>query len=111
MLFRSTRDIGLIKQNQTVKYQIDAFDYKYFGILTGKVIAIDNDFTVIDNKPIFKVRCTFDTTQLGLKNGFTGKMKKGLTFQARFYITERTLWRLLWDKIEDWLNPNSPLTN
>lgn len=103
-----TRDIGLIKLNQEVKYQIDAFDYKYFGVLKGKVVSIDNDFTVIDNKPIFKVRCSFDSTQLYLKNGFTGKLKKGLTFQARCTITQRTLWQLLFDKIDDWLNPNSP---
>jgi membrane fusion protein, peptide pheromone/bacteriocin exporter len=108
--YMPTRDVGLLKLGQGVKYQIDAFDYKYFGILSGKIISIDNDFTVVDNKPIFKVRCTFDSTQLHLKNGFTGKLKKGLTFQARFNITERTLWQLLWDNIDDWLNPSAPPT-
>jgi membrane fusion protein, peptide pheromone/bacteriocin exporter len=109
--YMPTRDIGLIKPNQEVKYQIDAFDYKYFGVLTGKILSIDNDFTVVNNKPVFKVRCTFDSTQLQLKNGFSGKLKKGLTFQARFFITQRTLWQLLWDKIDDWLNPNAPNNN
>ena len=109
--YMPTRDVGLIKLGQTVKYQIDAFDYKYFGILSGKILSIDNDFTVVDNKPIFKVRCTFDSTQLYLKNGYTVKLKKGLTFQARFNITERTLWQLLWDKIDDWLNPTAPILN
>lgn len=107
----STQDVGLIKQNQFVKYQIDAFDYKYFGVLNGKVLAIDNDFTVVNNKPIFKVRCSFDKTNLSLKNGFTSHLKKGLTFQARFVITERTLWQLLWDKIDNWLNPSAPFLN
>jgi membrane fusion protein, peptide pheromone/bacteriocin exporter len=109
--YMPTSDIGLIKLGQVVKYQIDAFDYKYFGILSGKVLSIDNDFTVINNKPIFKVRCAFDSTQLHLKNGYAGKLKKGLTFQARFNITERTLWQLLWDKIDDWLNPTAPNLN
>ena len=103
-----TRDIGLIKVDQIVEYQIDAFDYKYFGILKGKVFSIDNDFNLVDNKPIFKVRCSFDKTQLFLKNGFKGNLKKGLAFQARFMITQRTLWQLLFDKIDDWLNPNAP---
>ena len=109
--YMPTRDVGLINLDQAVKYQIDAFDYKYFGILSGKVLSIDNDFTVIDNKPIFKVRCTFDSTQLHLKNGYLGTLKKGLTFQARFNITERTLWQLLWDNIDDWLNPTAPIIN
>lgn len=106
----STRDMGLLKINQPVRFQIDAFDYNYFGILTGKITSIDNDFTLLDNKPVFKVRCTFDDTQLFLKNGYKGILKKGLSFQARFTVTERTLWQLLFDKVDDWLNPTAPAT-
>lgn len=104
----STRDVGLLKIGQEARFQIDAFDYNYFGILTGKIISIDNDFSVVDNTPAFKVRCSFDDTQLHLKNGFTGKLKKGLSLQARFVVAERTLWQLLFDKIDDWLNPAAP---
>lgn len=103
-----TRDIGLLKVGQLVRYQMEAFDYNYFGVLTGKVATIDNDFTVINNTPVFKVRCSFDSTQLHLKNGFTGKLKKGLNFQARFIVARRSLWQLLYDKMDDWLNPNAP---
>lgn len=106
----NTRDIGLLKNDQPARFQIDAFDYNYFGILTGKIISIDNDFTIINNQPSFKVRCSFDSTQLHLKNGFTGRLKKGLTLQARFVVAERTLWQLLFDRIDDWLNPSAPLT-
>ena len=103
-----TRDIGLLKVGQPVRYQMEAFDYNYFGVLTGKVATIDNDFTVINNTPVFKVRCSFDSTQLHLKNGFTGTLKKGLNFQARFIVARRSLWQLLYDKLDDWLNPNAP---
>jgi HlyD family secretion protein len=103
-----TREIGLLKIGQPVRYQMEAFDYNYFGVLTGKVAKIDNDFTVINNTPVFKVRCSFDSTQLHLKNGFTGKLKKGLNFQARFIVARRSLWQLLYDKMDDWLNPNAP---
>ncbi len=78
-------------------------------MLTGKIIAIDNDFTVVNNTPVIKVRCSFDSTKLNLKNGFTGQLKKGLNFQARFIVTRRSLWQLLWDKVDDWLNPSSPV--
>lgn len=108
--FVSTRDIGLLKAGQLARFQIDAFDYNYFGILTGKIMTIDNDFSIIENKPIFKVRCSFDSTQLMLKNGYKGELKKGLTFQVRFVLAERSLWQLLFDKVDDWLNPTSPLT-
>lgn len=102
------RDIGLLQVGQLVRYQLEAFDYNYFGVLTGKISRIDNDFTLINNTPVFKVRCSFDSTQLYLKNGFSGKLKKGLNFQARFIIARRTLWQLLYDKFDDWLNPNAP---
>ena len=103
-----SRDIGLLKVGQSVRYQMEAFDYNYFGVLTGKVAAIDNDFTIINNTPVFKVRCNFDSTQLHLKNGFTGTLKKGLNFQARFIVARRSLWQLLYDNLDDWLNPNAP---
>lgn len=106
----SPQQVGLIKENQEVKYQIDAFDYNYFGILTGKVESVDNDFTILDNKPVFKIHCSFDSKQLYLKNGFNGVLKKGLTFQARLVITNRTLWQLLWDKLDNWFNPTSSKT-
>lgn len=104
----STRDVGLLKTGQQARFQIDAFDYNYFGILTGKIVSIDNDFSMVENKPVFKVRCSFDSTQLLLKNGYKGELKKGLTFHARFILAERTLWQLLFDKVDDWLNPTAP---
>ena len=106
-----TRDIGLLKIGQTARYQIEAFDYNYFGVLTGKIVAIDNDFSVINNTPVIKLRCSFDSTQLHLKNGYAGQLKKGLNFQARFIVARRSLWQLLYDNLNDWLNPIAPPKN
>lgn len=103
-----TRDIGLLKVGLPVRYQMEAFDYNYFGVLTGNVSMIDNDFTIINNIPVFKVRCSFNSTQFLLNNGFKGKIKKGLNFQARFIVARRSLWQLLFDRLDDWLNPNAP---
>ena len=104
----STQDVGLLKIGQETKFQIDAFDYNHFGILTGQIIDIDNDFTTVDDKPVFKVHCSFDQQQLYLKNGFAGHLKKGLTLQSRFVVSRRSLWQLMFDKIDDWINPVSP---
>jgi len=105
--YLSTKDVGLLNIGHRVMFQIDAFDYQYFGVLTGKVNRIDNDYSIIDNKPVFKVHCYFDRTQLSLKNGFSGSLKKGLSLQARFVVAERTLWNLLYDTMNDWFNPNA----
>lgn len=103
-----TKDIGLLKIGQSARYQIEAFDYNYFGIITGKIIAIDNDFTMLNNTPVIKIRCNFDTTKLYLNNGYIGQLKKGLNFQARFIVTRRSLWQLLYDNLNNWLSPIAP---
>lgn len=105
----SAKDVGLLKVGLPARFQIDAFHYNYFGILTGKVLSIADDFSIIENRPLFKVRCAFDTTRLFLKNGYSGELKKGLSFQSRFVVAERTLWQLLFDKVDDWLNPTAPV--
>ncbi|MGZ5135774.1 MAG: HlyD family secretion protein [Flavitalea sp.] len=103
--FISTRDIGLLKLNQLARFQIDAFDHYFFGFVTGRIVTIDNDFTSINDKSVFKIRCFLDSSQLFLKNGFKGKLKKGLTLQARFIVARRTAWQLLFDKLDNWIDP------
>jgi HlyD family secretion protein len=39
------------------------------------------------------------------RNGVKGNLKKGMTFQARFILTKRSLFQLLYDKADDWMNP------
>lgn len=100
-------DIGLINPNNAVKFQMDAFNYNHWGLATGEIIEIGKDIELINESPIFKVRCKIDQKYLTLKNSFKGNFKKGMTFSARFKLTERTLFELLYDKIDDWLNPSS----
>ena len=39
------------------------------------------------------------------KNGYKGDISKGMTLTARFLIANRSLWQLLYDKVDNWLNP------
>jgi HlyD family secretion protein len=103
----STRDIGMLKPDQSVRFQIDAFNYNYFGVVHGKIVSIDNDFTMIDDKPVFKVVCRFDQEKRISDRQYPVPLKKGLTFQARFIYGRRTLWQLLYDTMNNSLNPAS----
>ncbi|RZJ71301.1 MAG: HlyD family efflux transporter periplasmic adaptor subunit, partial [Flavobacterium sp.] len=101
------KDIGLLKVGTKARFQIDAYNYNEWGMVTGKVVSISNDiFMEKGAQPYFKVRCLLDKNALKLKNGYVGKIKKGMTLQARFFVTRRTLFQLLYDKADDWLNPN-----
>lgn len=103
----SPNDIGLIRAGMPVRFQVNAFNYNQWGLATGMVKEISSDVHIINDQPVFKVRCQLDKDYLQLKNGYKGYLKKGMTLQARFMVTERTLWQLLYDKMDDWLNPNT----
>lgn len=99
------KDIGLIRKNMDASFQLDAFNYNQWGTATGKVSEILEDIVNIDGHPVFKVRCRLQTPYLQLKNGYKGKLKKGMTLTGRFKLAQRSLFDLLYDKTDDWLNP------
>lgn len=101
----SPNDIGLIRKNQLVKFQIDAFNYNQWGLLKGKVIEIDNNVTLQENQAFFKVRCSLNSKTMQLRSGYKTNVSKGMTLTTRYIITRRSLFDLLFDKVDDWLNP------
>jgi len=106
----SPADIGYLYTGMPIKCQVDAFNYNTWGILTGKVQAIDNDFTIVNNVPVFKVRCSLDKNALQMTNGVKGYLKKGMTMQCRFILARRTLMQLLYERADSWLNPNTAVS-
>ena len=101
----SPANIGLLRNGMKVRILVDAFNYNQWGFGEGTVIDISNDIHIINNRPAFEVRCSLDKNYLKLKNGHKGELRKGMSLQARFVVTERTLWQLLYDKVDDWVNP------
>ena len=98
-------DIGFISKGQNVRFQLDAFNYNQWGLIIGEVVSISDDIAVVNNQAVFKVRCKLPIDHLQLKSGHKGYLKKGMTLTGRFKLTERTLYQLLFDKMDDWLNP------
>jgi membrane fusion protein, peptide pheromone/bacteriocin exporter len=101
----SPNDIGLLKKNQRVKFQLDAFNYNQWGLLEGKVIDIDQNITLQENQAFFKVRCSLNSKTMQLKSGYKTQISKGMTLTTRYMITRRSLFDLLFDKVDDWMNP------
>ena len=101
----SPGDIGLIDASKEVKFQVDAFNYNQWGFVHGKITSIAADVELIENQPMYKIQCRIENKVLSLKNGYQGQIGKGMTLTARFELTERTVYQLLYDKMDDWLNP------
>lgn len=102
----SPMHIGYVKEKQRVVFQIDAFDYHEWGFIEGFVDEILTDIIYMSEKPMFRVRCRLNSNCLQLKNGYEGCIQKGMSFTGRFQLTRRSLWQLLFDKVDNWMNPN-----
>ena len=108
--FVSPADIGFVNVGQRVRFQMDAFNFHQWGMAHGTVMEISPDIIAVGDQPVFRVRSSLDTKYLELRNGYRGNLTKGMTLTSRFHLTERTLWQLLFDRVDNWLNPNNPPT-
>ncbi|WP_215225417.1 HlyD family secretion protein [Echinicola shivajiensis] len=102
----SPSNIGHIKSGQIVHFQVDTYDYNQWGLISGRVKEIGQDISVLPNNTSgFLVVCELDQKSLILDNGHIGHLKTGMTFNGRFILAKRSLFDLLYDKADDWLNP------
>lgn len=101
------KDIGFIHEEMKGRVQVSAFNYNDWGTLNCTVLEIFDDVTLSadQTQSYYKVICALDSETLSLKNGYIGHIRKGMTVNANFIITQRTVFQLLYDKIDNWLNP------
>jgi HlyD family secretion protein len=88
-----------------VRMMIDAYDYNSWGVAAGHLISISHDATVVDHQAVYTVRASLDQDALTLRNGVRGRIQKGMSLQARFLVAERSVFDLLYDRVDSWLNP------
>lgn len=99
-------DIGMIKTGLQVIIQVDALKYTEWGMLNARITDISEDLIVDEgHSAYFRVECKPDKNYLALRDNVVAELKKGMTFNARIVITQRNLFNLLFDKMDDWLNP------
>jgi len=104
-VYVAPRDIGLIRRGGSVRMLVDAFNYTEWGVIMGTVTDISGDIRAGDGAPVFLVRCALDRSHLALRNGVRGELRKGMSFRARFAVAERSLFQLLYDDVDAWVNP------
>jgi len=104
-VFVDAKNAGLLHKGMPVRIQVDAFNYNEWGMISGKITRISDDYVSLNHESVFKVLCSLDFICLQLRNGVKGQVKKGMTVNARFLIAKRSLLQLLYEKSDDWLNP------
>lgn len=106
-VYVTPRNIGYISVDMPVNIQVGSFNYNEWGTISGKVTEISSDF-MTDNSgenAFYKVKCHLDKNVLVRKNGVKGVLKKGMSISVHFMITRRSLFDLLYQKMDDWANP------
>ncbi len=103
--FVSPNDIGYLRTGKSVSFQVDAYNYNQWGLADGEIFDISNQPYQEKETVYFKVKCKLNQDFLSLKSGYQGKLKNGLTLTSRFLVNRRSLYELLFDKADDWLNP------
>lgn len=98
----SPTDIGLLKINDRVNFQIDALNYHQREMAKGKILQINYDLSMVEDKLKYKVICSLNKTSLFLSNKTPLYLKTGMNLTAKFNIANRTVFQLLFDKIGDW---------
>ena len=104
-MYVQSKDIAYLSTGQEVSIQVDAFPSREWGMIKAEIFAISNDYIWLNQQAVYRVKCRFPNKRLVLKNGYEGELIKGMTFQARCLIVSRSLFQLLTDKADDWLDP------
>ena len=105
VFFINPADIGFMRVGQKVRIQVDAYNYHQWGMLNGTIREISDDVIFDGTSAFFRVRFVPDQYSLSLNNGISSEVIKGMTFTARVILTRRSLFDLLFDKADKWLNP------
>lgn len=91
--------------NQPITYSVPELRNQMRTKLEGRVTDIAQDYTLINNKPMFRIKCSLRQTKIQLQNGFTYQLGKGVLLETRFFLARKSCWQLIYQQLYDWFNP------
>lgn len=100
-------DMVTIYHGQIITYSIPEIRNQMSTRLEGTVISIAEDYTLVNNKPMFRVRCSLDQKKVKLQNGFSYSLGRGLLLETRFILARKSYWELMYQQLYDWFNPST----
>lgn len=105
-VYVNPRDIGFMSVGMPIKTQVESFNYNEWGSISGEITEISSDFLTDRQGGVFyKVKCHLERDYVELRTGKKGKLKKGMNVSVHFMITRRSLFDLLYQNIDKWMNP------
>jgi HlyD family secretion protein len=112
-IYVSPHRIGYFYSKMPVKVQINSFPCNDWGMIVGEVEEISPDYFLDSpgKNAYYKVKCRLEKDYLENKNGMKSMLKKEMSVKSHFTLTRRSLFDLLYQKFNDWTNPNDTENN
>ena len=106
-VFVSPRNIGFIHVGMPVNIRVESFNHNQWGTISGEVYQISSDVYFDGNSQgsFYRVKTKLHRDYLTLRNGRKGYLKTGMTISAHFMLTRRSLFHLLYQRVDYWINP------
>lgn len=96
------RDISSLTIGAPVHLHIDALSSSQWSFIEGAVAEMPTEVSWISGQPHFRVRCRLTDTSAVMGTRFKSKLLSGMTLQARFPITKRSLLGWLSESASRW---------
>lgn len=100
-LYVSNSDIGKIKEDQSVNFEITSFPSSEYGYFTGEIDNISKTVTVDENTgtPYYVVKVRCENMVISNKDGDVASLKNGMACTGKVIIGEKTVMKYLLEKI------------
>ena len=105
-IYVSNEDIGKLKDDMQVKFNVYALPNSEYGYLSGRVTNISNDLKVDNNSgsAYYLVEARLDSNKLYNSKGQEGNLKAGMACQAQMVTENKRILFYLLEKINLWMD-------
>ena len=101
--------ISSVKDGTRVKLRFDDSGFRSHHPLETRVDLMDQEVTLFNGTPAYRIRCTLDNAPIYYANGSIETVKNGMTFTASFILFRRSVAALILEKANLWVNPTESI--
>lgn len=105
-IYVSNEDIGKLKKDMQVKFNVYALPNSEYGYLSGKIVSISKDLKVDSNSgsAYYLVEAKIDNNKLYNSKGQEGNLKAGMACQAQMVTENKRILFYLLEKMNLWMD-------
>lgn len=105
-IYVGNEDIGKLKNDMKVKFNVYAFPNSEYGYLTGTITSISNDLKVDQSSgsAYYLVEAILDKNKLYNSKGQKANLKAGMACQAQMITENKRILIYLLEKIDLWMD-------